>query len=284
VSTERCSIAWSLPSSLGASLTCSRSAESWIGVSGFLISWARRRATSLHASTRCARDELGDVVEDHQPRPQRHRRAAHQQGDRRPLGAAGRPPGLQLERVLPVVALARLGAGRVHLEALPHRLAERADAGHLLEPATAVGRERQAQDPGRAGLTVSIAPLRSKTITPAVRLSRMVCRLARAPSTWTTLFCTSSRASASCASSRRTSASGRPARRASEHGLRAEVAARQLLDPLASTSSGCASWLLRATASSSAPNTAEHQGQGQRADVHLAQAGTRQRPLLGIRR
>ena len=33
----------------------SRSAESWIGVSGFLISWAMRRAMSAQADERCAR-------------------------------------------------------------------------------------------------------------------------------------------------------------------------------------------------------------------------------------
>ena len=35
-------------------LRFSRSAESWIGVSGFLISWAMRRATSAQAEVRCA--------------------------------------------------------------------------------------------------------------------------------------------------------------------------------------------------------------------------------------
>jgi hypothetical protein len=33
---------------------CMRSAASWIGVRGFLISWARRRATSVQATARCA--------------------------------------------------------------------------------------------------------------------------------------------------------------------------------------------------------------------------------------
>jgi nitrogen fixation/metabolism regulation signal transduction histidine kinase len=33
-------------------VSAQRSAESWMGVSGFLISWARRRATSLHAAER----------------------------------------------------------------------------------------------------------------------------------------------------------------------------------------------------------------------------------------
>jgi hypothetical protein len=41
--------------SLFRSLWRSRSAESWIGVSGFLISWARRRATSPQAASRWAR-------------------------------------------------------------------------------------------------------------------------------------------------------------------------------------------------------------------------------------
>ena len=41
----------------------SRSAESWIGVSGFLISCAMRRAMSAQAEVRCADDQVGDVVE-----------------------------------------------------------------------------------------------------------------------------------------------------------------------------------------------------------------------------
>ena len=36
------------------SFISSRSADSWMGVSGFLISCARRRATSAHAVARCA--------------------------------------------------------------------------------------------------------------------------------------------------------------------------------------------------------------------------------------
>ncbi len=40
-----------------------RSAESWIGVSGFLISCARRRATSPQAASRWACSSVGDVVE-----------------------------------------------------------------------------------------------------------------------------------------------------------------------------------------------------------------------------
>ncbi len=40
--------------SFSISFICRRSAASWIGVSGFLISCARRRATSPQATARCA--------------------------------------------------------------------------------------------------------------------------------------------------------------------------------------------------------------------------------------
>ena len=61
-----------------------RSAESCIGVSGFLISWAMRRATSAQAEVRCADDQLGDVVEGQHravvaPRPARLVRHAHRE-------------------------------------------------------------------------------------------------------------------------------------------------------------------------------------------------------------
>ncbi len=45
---------------------CRRSAESWIGVSGFLISCAMRRATSAQAERALGGDEVGDVVERQQ--------------------------------------------------------------------------------------------------------------------------------------------------------------------------------------------------------------------------
>ncbi|MCY1298633.1 hypothetical protein D9M70_481270 [compost metagenome] len=52
VAAPRLSTSTSVPSSLGESFICSRSADSWIGVSGFLISCARRRATSPQATER----------------------------------------------------------------------------------------------------------------------------------------------------------------------------------------------------------------------------------------
>jgi len=57
-----------------------RSAESWIGVSGFLISCAMRRATSAQAAVRCCGNQIGDVIEGNdesplRPRPPRSRPA-----------------------------------------------------------------------------------------------------------------------------------------------------------------------------------------------------------------
>ncbi len=51
---ERATIWASAGGSLPSSFMARRSAESWMGVSGFLISWARRRATSPHATVRLA--------------------------------------------------------------------------------------------------------------------------------------------------------------------------------------------------------------------------------------
>ena len=54
VSVARASASRSGGASRSASFACTRSAESWIGVSGFLISCASRRATSPQAVARCA--------------------------------------------------------------------------------------------------------------------------------------------------------------------------------------------------------------------------------------
>ena len=140
VATDRTSSASSPPSSLACSLCCSRSADSWIGVSGFLISCARRRATSLHAAERCA-DTTSVMSSKTINRASLGKRgAAHQQH----LGVA--LAGVQLEGFLPVVALAVLGAGGMQLEALPHALRKFAQLGHLVQPLPAVHRQRHAQD------------------------------------------------------------------------------------------------------------------------------------------
>ncbi|KAG0730851.1 hypothetical protein G6F35_018211 [Rhizopus arrhizus] len=51
---ERSTICASAGCSLPSSFMARRSADSWIGVSGFLISWASRRATSPQATVRLA--------------------------------------------------------------------------------------------------------------------------------------------------------------------------------------------------------------------------------------
>ena len=90
---------------------------------------------------------------------------------------------LQLERVLPVVQAVLLALVHVLVELLLHRLRRtlrcpaRRPAAGLRRPRAAARRMRVAP-----GLVDGCCPWRSSTITPAVRLSRMVCRLARAAS------------------------------------------------------------------------------------------------------
>ena len=107
------------------------------------------------------------------------------------------------------------------------------------------------------GLEERMIPPSPSTITPAVRLSRMVCRFERAASTLTMLCSTAARASASCcvimANDRvRPPSSSLPGKAA--FGLRLPAATSRT--PSASTSNGRASWLPSNTASSTAPNTA----------------------------
>ncbi len=231
------------------------------------------------------RDQLGDVVEDHQARALRHRRAAHQQGDRVALAAVGAGRDLQLERVLPVVALAGLGAGGVQLEALPDRLREAAEARR---PRRAGGRGRPRAAACRIrvapGLTVSIAPLRSNTITPAVRLSRIVCRLARAPSTWTTLLWTSSRASESCsvisANERvRPPSSSRDA----NTGFELKSPRATCAHALGEQQQRLRELVAERDREQQRAEHGEHQRQRQRADVHLAQAASARARAAGTR-
>ena len=131
------------------------------------------------------------------------------------------------------------------------------------------------------GLTVSIAPWRSNTITPAVRLSRIVCRLARAPSTWATLLCTSSRASESCsvisANERvRPPSSSRDANTAFElKSPRATCA-----HALGEQQQRLRQLVAERDRQQQRAEHGEHERQRQRADVHLAQARARERALL----
>src|SRR5574340_812270 len=64
VCVARCNSCASPSPSLPPSLYCRRSAESCIGVSGFLISCARRRATSPHAASRIRVSHVGRALEE----------------------------------------------------------------------------------------------------------------------------------------------------------------------------------------------------------------------------
>ena len=94
-------------------------------------------------------------------------------------------------------------------------------------------------------------------MTPAVRLSRIVCRLARDASTWLMLWCTAERASDSCCvMSRKARVSPPSSSRPSSAALGVKSPRATWRTPSASTSNGCASWLPSTTANKTAPNTA----------------------------
>ncbi len=129
------------------------------------------------------RHDLGDVVEHQQPRAL--------PGDRGHFGAARHQRhgvlrraglrGVELERLLPVVQAVLLALVHVFVELLLHRVRRRPRAPRTLASGwpsyAASGTRRMRVAPG---LDDWMLPFASSTITPAVRLSRMVCRLARA--------------------------------------------------------------------------------------------------------
>ena len=252
VATERSSSARSAPPSCDSSLCWMRSADSWIGISGFLISCARRRATSAQAIERCAdttsvmssntisRASLGSTA----PRTSRfsavcsltRRSNASCQWSRSPAS----------------------GLARVQLEALPD-LCARTPPGRAPRPAcrpryTDSGWRRMRVAPG---FTVSMPRWRSNTMTPALNESRIVCSRVRAPSSCVTPRPTCSRASASC-SVMRAKARVRPpsSSREANTGLAVRSPSATSRTPSASTTSGRAIWLPRIAATSTAPNTA----------------------------
>ena len=140
-----------------------RSADSWIGVSGFLISCARRRATSAQAIERCA--DTTSVMSSNTIRRASFGSAA----PRTSRLMRGLLVDLQLEGVLPVVAFAGLGAGAVQLVALPHRRA-RTRPGPAPRPAAGRGTPTAAGAgcAWRPGSRCRCARWRSNTMTPAV--------------------------------------------------------------------------------------------------------------------
>ena len=180
-----------------------------------------------------------------------------------------------------MVALAGLGAGRVQLEALPDDLGEVAEAGHLLEPATAIGRERQAQDARRARVDGvdrtfpvehdhaggEVVEDRLQVGARALDLGdALVHQLARVGELLGHL--------------------GERSRQAAElvvrpkHRLRAEVAARHLAHALGKQQQRLRQLVAERDRQQQRAEHGEHECQRQRADVHLAQARARERALL----
>ena len=109
------------------------------------------------------------------------------------------------------------------------------------------------------GLLERIRPWLSSTSTPAVRLSKIACRLARAASTWLMLCCTADRASESCcvmSANERVSPPNSSLLLSTSLGRRSPCATWRT--PSASSKSGRANWVPSSTASNTAPNTARN--------------------------
>jgi hypothetical protein len=164
------------------------------------------------------------------------------------------------------------------LEALLTRCGEHLQARHLVEPAAAVGRQRQRRMRVAPGLTVSMRPSRSNTITPAVSVVEDGLQVARVrPRPAATLRCTSSRAFGQLlghVGERSRQAAELVAR--GEHRLGTEVAAATWRTPSASSSSGSRELVAQQDGQQHRAEHRQDQRQGQRADVHAAQAVARQ--------
>ncbi len=152
---------------------------------------------------------------------------------------------------------------------------------HLGQRLALVGRQRQrAGCAWRPGLDGVMRPCASSTMTPAVRLSRMVCRLARAALTWPMLCSTAARASASCCVM---SAKERVRPPSSSLPCSAGLGERSPPPPRARRRPAAAAAARAGCPGYGQQHGAEHrqeQAERERADVHAAQALARQRPLL----
>ena len=122
-----------------------RCAESWIGVSGFLISCASLRATSPQAATFCARIKRRQVVEHHEGARRRARRARQpHHGDRQLLVDAGRRSAGRRKRDLALLAADAAGKHAVH-----HLDDAAARADHRVEPPARHGEVQVEEAAGR---------------------------------------------------------------------------------------------------------------------------------------
>ncbi len=109
------------------------------------------------------------------------------------------------------------------------------------------------------GLALRIKPSSSSTSTPAVRLSKIVCKLAREVLTCSMLRPNAVRVSKSCcviSANERVSPSN--SSRPCKTGLGLKSPAATSRTPAASNNKGRANWLPNSTASNTAPNTAKN--------------------------
>ena len=145
VSTDRASMAWSARFELGRQPVrdaLGRELDRRQRVLDLVRQAARHLAPGFGT---LRRDDLGDVVEHHQPRLLRHGRR------RAPAGSASRARARSAVRRRPATGRARRprGSQPATRSARPPRWAKPSQAGHFVEAPAAVGRQRQAQDARR---------------------------------------------------------------------------------------------------------------------------------------
>ena len=231
-----------------------------MGVSGFLISCARRRATSPQAWARWA-----ETMSEMSSNTKRRLRSGNMAP--RAIRVCGRSAPLAM---LSLAAPSSNDCCQWSLGCSKRRLKNSANCcctptAKASKPANwrkvaprklSSGSFKMRAAPGLAERTL---PSALSTSTPEVRLSKMVCKCARAESTCDMLRCTVPRASASCcvmdAKARvRPPNSSLPCM--ASLGVRSPAAT--WLTPSVSTSRGRAIWLPKITASKIAPNTARN--------------------------
>ena len=228
-----------------------------MGVSGFLISWARRRATSPQAWDRWA-----DTISEMSSNTSR----------RLPSGSSA-PRATRVVAVWAAHECAACNSNDCCQWSSPCWLRSPRNTSNwvctLAAKPSSPGMSASARPSNAAsgarrmrvapGLESCTTPAASSTMTPAVRLSRMVCRLARASSTCSMLCSTALRASDSCCviwANERVSppSSSLPCSTA----LGDKSPAATWRTPSASNSNGRASWLPSNTARITAPKMAKN--------------------------
>ena len=187
----------------------------------------------------------------------------------------------RVERILPVVALAGFRRGGVQLEALPDGPRELLQAGHLVESPAAIGRQRQLDDARRAGVDGVDAALAveddhagGQVVEDGLQVGARTFDLHDAALHEFAGF----RQLLGHLRERARQAAEFVARR--EHGLGAQVAARHLAHAFGQQQQRPRELVAEGDGKEHGTEHRQHEGQRERADVHLAQAVACQRPLL----